>query len=130
MPPSSPLSLQKALGTSSATIVITACAAGIGYVLRGWGIAPSPFIGYVDYLHAMPLILGSIPCAMLGAGRPQTDKAPDESLRIPRHHCILFFSRPVTPGVAYHSDDLLQVSFLLTKSGLSDSTISSFLRIS
>jgi len=60
---------KKALGTSSATIVITACAAGIGYVVRGWGNSSLPpfTLGYVDYLHAMPLILGSIPCAMLGA---------------------------------------------------------------
>lgn len=60
---------KKAVGTSSATIVITACAAGLGYVVRGWGNSSLPpfTLGYVDYLHAVPLILGSIPFAVLGA---------------------------------------------------------------
>lgn len=64
--------LKKALGTSSATIVITATAAMIGYVIHGWG---DPLmaqyagftLGYVDYLHALPVIAGTLPLARLGA---------------------------------------------------------------
>jgi uncharacterized membrane protein YfcA len=62
--------LKKALGTSSATIVITALAAGTGYVLKGWGNSLLPAagtLGYVDWLHAVPLIAGSIPLAAVGA---------------------------------------------------------------
>lgn len=61
--------LKRALGTSSATIVITALAAGAGYVIKGWGnpLLPAGTLGYVDWLHALPLIAGSIPLAMLGA---------------------------------------------------------------
>jgi hypothetical protein len=61
--------LKKALGTSSAAIVITAIAAAAGYVLSGWGnpLLPSGTLGYVAYLHAIPLIIGSIPMAMVGA---------------------------------------------------------------
>ncbi len=64
--------LKKALGTSSATIVITALAAMIGYVVNGWGdsllIPYSQFtLGYVDYFHAIPIIIGTIPLAKLGA---------------------------------------------------------------
>jgi len=63
--------LKKALGTSSASIVITAFASLIGYVVAGWDNALlSGFpgtLGYVDYLHAIPIILGSLPMAKLGA---------------------------------------------------------------
>lgn len=61
--------LKRALGTSSATIVITALAAAAGYVVRGWGnpILPSGTAGYVDILHAIPVIAGTIPMAMVGA---------------------------------------------------------------
>jgi uncharacterized membrane protein YfcA len=61
--------LKKALGTSSATIVITAVAAVIGYVVRGWGnpILPPSTLGYVDYLAAIPLAVTSIPLARVGA---------------------------------------------------------------
>jgi uncharacterized membrane protein YfcA len=61
--------LKKALGTSSATIVITALAAGAGYVFKGWGnsLLPEGTLGYVDWLHALPLIAGSIPLAAVGA---------------------------------------------------------------
>jgi uncharacterized protein len=60
---------KKALGTSSATIVITALAGVVGYVVQGWGnsLLPSFTLGYVDYLHAVPLILGSVPLAAVGA---------------------------------------------------------------
>jgi uncharacterized membrane protein YfcA len=61
--------LKKALGTSSATIVITACAAAAGYGIRGWEnpLLPDYTVGYVGYLYALPLLLGSIPMARVGA---------------------------------------------------------------
>lgn len=61
--------LKKALGTSSATIVITGLAAATGYVVKGWGnpLLPEYTIGYVDYLHALPIILGTLPAARFGA---------------------------------------------------------------
>lgn len=60
---------KKALGTSSATIVITAAAAAVGYAMSGWGnpLLPSGSLGYVSYVYAIPLIIGSIPMAMVGA---------------------------------------------------------------
>jgi uncharacterized membrane protein YfcA len=61
--------LKRALGTSSATIVITACAAAIGYVVRGWDnlLLPPWTAGYVNILHALPIIVATIPMAGLGA---------------------------------------------------------------
>jgi uncharacterized protein len=61
--------LKKALGTSSATIVVTALAAAVGYVIRGWSnvLVPAGTLGYVDWLTALPLIAGSIPMAAVGA---------------------------------------------------------------
>lgn len=61
--------LKKSLGTSSATIVITALAATLGYIVRGWGniLLPSHTLGFVDYLHAVPIIVGTLPFATLGA---------------------------------------------------------------
>ncbi|MBM2846787.1 MAG: putative rane transporter protein [Bacteroidetes bacterium] len=61
--------LKKALGTSSATIVITAFAATLGYVWKGWGnpLLPPHTLGYVDYLHSIPIIVGTLPFARLGA---------------------------------------------------------------
>lgn len=64
---------KKALGTSSATIVITALAAGTGYAIRGLGntLLPPNTLGYLDYMHAIPIILGSVPLAMIGARAAQ-----------------------------------------------------------
>ncbi len=61
--------LKKALGTSAATIVITALAAVVGYVVRGWGnpLLPQYTLGYVAYLYALPIAAASIPTARLGA---------------------------------------------------------------
>lgn len=64
--------LKGAFGTSSATIVITATAAMAGYIVNGWNdiLLASydfPTAGYVDYLHAIPLMVGTIPLARLGA---------------------------------------------------------------
>jgi hypothetical protein len=69
--------LKKALGTSSATIVITALAAVIGYVVRGWGnaILPPYTFGYVAYLVAIPLAVTSIPLARVGASLAHKTKA-------------------------------------------------------
>lgn len=61
--------LKKALGTSSATIVITALAATIGYAVRGYGnpLLPDHTVGYVAYLYALPLMVGALPMARVGA---------------------------------------------------------------
>jgi uncharacterized membrane protein YfcA len=69
--------LKKALGTSSATIVITALAAVAGYVVRGWGhpLLPPYAVGYVAYLAALPLAAASIPLARVGASIAHKTKA-------------------------------------------------------
>ncbi len=61
--------LKRALGTSSATIVCTALAGVLGYVIQGWGqpLLPGGTVGYVDVLHALPVIAGTIPLAIVGA---------------------------------------------------------------
>ena len=61
--------LKKSLGTSSATIVITATAGAVGYVMRGWGNAllPDNTLGYVDYIHSIPIIIGTLLTAGFGA---------------------------------------------------------------
>ncbi len=66
--------LKKAVGTSSATIVITAAASTLGYVVKGWApidvYAPeyADFtLGFVDYVHSIPIILGTVPMAKYGA---------------------------------------------------------------
>lgn len=61
--------LKKSLGTSSATIVITGFASTIGYIVSGWGAIglPAHTLGYVDYYHAIPIIVGTLPAAKFGA---------------------------------------------------------------
>ena len=61
--------LKKALGTTSASIVITALASTIGYIVKGWGnpLLPEHTLGYVDYFHSIPIIIGTLPAAKLGA---------------------------------------------------------------
>jgi uncharacterized membrane protein YfcA len=61
--------LKRALGTSSATIVLTALAGVAGYVAQGWRnpLLPEGTIGFVDYLHALPIIVATIPLAIVGA---------------------------------------------------------------
>jgi uncharacterized protein len=69
--------LKKALGTSSAIITITAFAGAIGYAVKGWNMQglPAHTLGYVDYLTALPLILGSLPLAIVGASVAEKTKA-------------------------------------------------------
>jgi uncharacterized protein len=61
--------LKRALGTSSATIVVTALAAVAGYIVRGMGnpLLPGYTLGYVDYLHALPVVAGTVLLAGVGA---------------------------------------------------------------
>jgi uncharacterized membrane protein YfcA len=63
--------LKRAIGTSSAAIVLTSLAATVGYAINGLGdpdTGPYPFtLGYVDYVHAFPVIVGTLPMARLGA---------------------------------------------------------------
>lgn len=61
--------LKRALGTSSATIVITALAGVTGYMIQGWGnpLLPRGTAGFVDILHAAPIVAGTVPLAMVGA---------------------------------------------------------------
>ncbi len=73
--------LKKALGTSSAIIAMTALAAAVGYGVKGWNVQglPPHTLGYVDYLTAIPLILGSLPLAMVGVAA--ADKTRSDTLR-------------------------------------------------
>jgi hypothetical protein len=68
--------LKKALGTSSATIVITAASAAVGYVVAGWGntLLPDYAFGYVDCLHSLPVIAGTLPFATIGASAAHKTK--------------------------------------------------------
>ncbi len=66
--------MKKAVGTSSATIVITAVASTVGYIVKGATpmdmYAPEladVTMGFVDYVHSIPIILGTIPMAKYGA---------------------------------------------------------------
>jgi hypothetical protein len=66
--------LKRALGTSSATIVITAVAGAAVYVVRGWGnpLLPGNTLGFVDPLRALPVIAGAVLLARVGAGLANT----------------------------------------------------------
>ncbi len=61
--------IKRAIGTSSATVIITASTAVIGYALNGYGNVhlPAYTIGFVDYLHAIPLIIGTVIVGPFGA---------------------------------------------------------------
>ena len=64
--------MKKAVGTSSAIIVLTAIAASGGYVYSGWNhpdLVPYSWftLGYVDYVHSLPVIAGTLPSAIFGA---------------------------------------------------------------
>jgi uncharacterized membrane protein YfcA len=70
--------LKKAIGTSSAAIVLTALAGCAGYAMRGLGnpLLHDGTFGYVDYLHAIPLIIGTVPMGRLGAIVARTTASP------------------------------------------------------
>jgi len=61
--------IKRAIGTSSATIIITAGAAVTGYIVNGFGnpYLPAHTLGYVDYVQAIPLIIGTVAVGPLGA---------------------------------------------------------------
>ncbi len=72
------LPLKKAYGTSAAVVAAAALAASVGYLFIGLGqpLLPAGTPGYVDPLRALPLILGSIPLALLGAARAERGGFP------------------------------------------------------
>ncbi len=61
--------IKRAIGTSSATIIITAGVAVAGYILNGYGNTelPAHTFGFVDYIQAIPLIIGTVVIGPLGA---------------------------------------------------------------
>lgn len=61
--------IKQAIGTSSATVIITATSAVIGYIFNGLhnNLLPEFTLGYVNYLHAIPLIIGTAGLARYGA---------------------------------------------------------------
>ena len=61
--------LKLAIGTSSATIVITALFLVVGYILNGLGRTGLPewSIGFVDFQRGIPLIIGTFLLARVGA---------------------------------------------------------------
>jgi uncharacterized membrane protein YfcA len=64
--------MKSAVGTSSATIVLTAAAAAGGYIYSGWNHPDLESyrwftLGYLDYVHSLPIIAGTIPTAIMGA---------------------------------------------------------------
>jgi uncharacterized membrane protein YfcA len=69
--------LKKALGTSSAIVALSVFAGAIGYAFEGWNMQglPPHTLGYVDYLTAIPLIIGSLPLAIVGANLSENTKA-------------------------------------------------------
>jgi uncharacterized membrane protein YfcA len=75
--------MKRAVGTSSGAIVLTAFAGAMGYVLNGLGnpdLAGYPFaLGFVDYLHSLPIIAGTIPMARIGADAAH--RTPHDRLR-------------------------------------------------
>jgi hypothetical protein len=61
--------MKKAVGTSSAIIVITAFSGALGYIINGINnpLLPPGTIGFVDYQGSIAIILGSIPLSQVGA---------------------------------------------------------------
>jgi uncharacterized membrane protein YfcA len=61
--------LKLAIGTSSATVVITAFFSVVGYILSGMGHADLPewSLGFVDLQRGIPLIVGTFLLARVGA---------------------------------------------------------------
>lgn len=61
--------LQRAIGTSGAVVAIASTVATAAYMLQGWGspLLPLGTLGYIDPLHALPVIIGMIPSTVVGA---------------------------------------------------------------
>jgi uncharacterized membrane protein YfcA len=61
--------LKLAIGTSSATIVITALFSVVGYILNGMGRADLPewSLGFVDLQRGVALVVGTLLMARVGA---------------------------------------------------------------
>ena len=61
--------VKRAIGSSSATIVATALAGTIGYMVQGAGnvLLPDHTAGFVAYPDAIPVIVASVPMAHIGA---------------------------------------------------------------
>ncbi|HEX9007592.1 MAG TPA: sulfite exporter TauE/SafE family protein [Bacteroidota bacterium] len=72
------LPLKKAYGTSAAVVAGAALAASAGYLFIGLreSLLPPGTLGYVDPLRALPLIVSSIPLALLGAARAERGGFP------------------------------------------------------
>lgn len=72
------MEMHRATGTSIASIVPIASVALLVYVVRGWGHAglPTYSLGYVDWVTALPLLVGSALGAPLGAHLAQRIPAP------------------------------------------------------
>ncbi len=69
--------IKLAIGTSSTTILLTATTAVAGYIINGWGNShlPSNTIGFVDFLQAFPLIIGTVIFGPVGATIAQKTKS-------------------------------------------------------
>ena len=54
--------LKNATGTSTAATIVVALAAWVGYAIKGSGnvFLPDGTLGYVDYIRAIPLIVGTV----------------------------------------------------------------------
>ena len=66
--------LKNATGTSGAAITVIALAASAGYVVKGWGnvFLPGNTLGYVDFIHAIPLIIGTVAASTAGEAVART----------------------------------------------------------
>ncbi len=70
--------LKKASDTSGVVSLMTAAAASAGYLYAGLHepLLPPAVVGFVDPLHALPLILGALPCFIAGASLGSRSRIP------------------------------------------------------
>ncbi|MBW1855513.1 MAG: sulfite exporter TauE/SafE family protein [Deltaproteobacteria bacterium] len=61
--------IKSVAGTSSSIMIFTALAATTGYILSGWNNPdlPNDAMGYVSFFTALPVLLGSVIFAQVGA---------------------------------------------------------------
>ncbi len=73
--------IKRAIGTSSATIIITAGVAVTGYIFNGFGNPnlPGHTLGYVNYFLAIPFVIGTVIAGPFGAAA--ANKTPSLMLR-------------------------------------------------